>query len=157
MNFKTKIIKIDGKSPEDFFQNLITNDIKLLENNQALYSAMLTSQGKFLADFIIVKDKNFLLLEVNSSDVEEIIRLIKKYDIRKSFKISIEEKINTYFILYKNSPKNILESLKKLKILKEGNDFIFFDPRKENFILRVWSLNDYLNKLPKKFLRRKLR
>ncbi len=151
MNFKTKIIKIDGKSPEDFFQNLITNDIKLLENNQALYSAMLTSQGKFLADFIIVKDKNFLLLEVNSSDVEEIIRLIKKYDIRKSFKISIEEKINTYFILYKNSPKNILESLKKLKILKEGNDFIFFDPRKENFILRVWSLNDYLNKLPKKF------
>ena len=91
MNFKTKIIKIEGKSPEDFFQNLITNDIKLLENNQALYSAMLTSQGKFLADFIIIKYKNFLFLEVNREDIEEIIRLIKKYDIRKSFKISIEE------------------------------------------------------------------
>ena len=59
MNFKTKIIKIEGKNLEGFFQNLITNDIKLLENNQALYSAMLTPQGKFLADFIIIKNKSF--------------------------------------------------------------------------------------------------
>tara|TARA_B100000029_G_C17383143_1_gene890555 strand:+ start:119 stop:967 length:849 start_codon:yes stop_codon:yes gene_type:complete len=151
MNFKTKIIKIEGKSPEGFFQNLITNDIKLLENNQALYSAMLTSQGKFLVDFIIIKNESFLLLEVNREDVQEVIALIKKYDLRKSLKISIEEKINTYFILYKNSPKNIIDSFKKLKILKEGNDIIFLDPRKENFLLRVWSPNNYLKKLSEKF------
>ena len=35
MNFKTKIIKIEGKDINSFFQNLITNDIKLLENKQA--------------------------------------------------------------------------------------------------------------------------
>ena len=60
MNFKTKIIKIEGKNLEGFFQNLVTNDIKLLKNNQALYSAMLTPQGKFLADFIILKNNSFL-------------------------------------------------------------------------------------------------
>ena len=59
MNFKTKIIKIEGKNLEGFFQNLVTNDIKLLENNQALYSAMLTPQGKFLADFYYCKRKVF--------------------------------------------------------------------------------------------------
>ena len=59
MNFKTKIIKIEGKNLELFFQNLVTNDIKLLKNNQALYSAMLTPQGKFLADFIILEKNNF--------------------------------------------------------------------------------------------------
>ena len=63
MNFKTKIIKIEGKNLEGFFQNLVTNDIQLLKNNQALYSAMLTPQGKFLADFIILKDENFFLIE----------------------------------------------------------------------------------------------
>ena len=72
MNFKTKIIKIEGKNLEDFFQNLVTNDIKLLKNNQALYSAMLTPQGKFLADFIIIKNKNFLFLETNSQNINEL-------------------------------------------------------------------------------------
>ena len=62
MNFKTKIIKIKGKNLESFFQNLVTNDIQLLQNNQALYSAMLTPQGKYLEDFIILKDKDFFLV-----------------------------------------------------------------------------------------------
>ena len=61
MNFKTKIIKIAGKNLEGFFQNLVTNDIKLLKNNRSLYSAMLTPQGKFLADFIILEKNNFFL------------------------------------------------------------------------------------------------
>ena len=64
MNFKTKIIKIEGKNLESFFQNLVTNDIQLLKNNQALYSAMLTPQGKFLVDFIILKEL-FIYLNTN--------------------------------------------------------------------------------------------
>ena len=77
MNFETKIIKIDGKNHETFLQNLITNDIKLLKNNQALYSAMLTPQGKFLFDFIAIEDKESIYLEVNNNNVEETIQIIK--------------------------------------------------------------------------------
>ena len=87
MNFKTKIIKIEGKNLETFFQNLITNDIQLLKNNQAIYSAMLTPQGKFLADFFILQNKNLFLLETNSENVDEIINILKKYDIRNTIKI----------------------------------------------------------------------
>ena len=96
MNFKTKIIKIEGKNLEGFFQNLVTNDIKLLKNNQALYSAMLTPQGKFLADFIILEKNNFFFIETNSQNVNEIINLFTKYDLRKSLKISEEKDIKTY-------------------------------------------------------------
>mgnify|MGYP001234079043 CR=1 FL=1 len=148
MNLKTKIIKIEGKSSEAFFQNLITNDIKLLENNQALYSAMLTPQGKFLADFILIKDLNFLFFEVNKNNAEELVNLIKKYDLRKSLKISIQEKMKTYFILYKKTPLNIINKIKKIKILKENESFMFFDPRKDNFLLRIWSYGESLNSLP---------
>ena len=81
MNFKTTIIKIEGKNFDVFFQNLITNDIKLLENNQALYSLMLSPQGKFLHDFIIVKEKDFFFLEVNEHEIEDLVNLIKKYDL----------------------------------------------------------------------------
>ena len=88
MNFKTKIIKIEGKNLEVFFQNLITNDIKLLKNNQALYSAILTPQGKFLYDFIVIKEKEFYLFEVNEQDINNFIELVKKYDLIESLKIN---------------------------------------------------------------------
>ena len=83
MNFKTSIIKIEGKNFEGFFQNLITNDIKLLQNNQALYSVILTPQGKFLHDFMIIKEEDAFLLEVNENEVDDLVKLIKKYDLRE--------------------------------------------------------------------------
>jgi len=152
MNFKTKIIKIEGKDINSFFQNLITNDIKLLENKQAVYSAMLTPQGKFLLDFIIIKNEGSLILEVNDKDVCMAIELIKKYDFRNTLKVSIESKVKTYFILFKNIPSNIKLSLKKEKILRIDNSYIFLDPRKESFFLRVWAIDFKETILPKKLM-----
>ena len=57
---------------------------------------MLTPQGKFLADFIIIKNKSFLFLETNSQNVNEIIKLFSKYDLRKSLRISEATDIKTY-------------------------------------------------------------
>ncbi len=152
MNFKTKIIKIEGKDINSFFQNLITNDIKLLENKQAVYSAMLTPQGKFLLDFIIIKNEGSLILEVNDKDVCMAIELIKKYDFRNTLKVSIESKVKTYFILFKNIPSNIKLSLKKEKILRIDKSYIFLDPRKESFFLRVWAIDFKETILPKKLM-----
>ena len=160
MNFKTKIIKIEGKNLEGFFQNLVTNDIKLLKNNQALYSAMLTPQGKFLADFIILKNNNFFFLETNSQNTNEVINLFTKYDLRKSLRISEATDIKTYCILYNDLPLDIkVQGLKKLKIIKNDNFFIFSDPRKNEYLVRVWAnkkniknIPKYIKKTPRKLL-----
>ena len=148
MNFKTTIIKIEGKNFDVFFQNLITNDIKLLENNQALYSLMLSPQGKFLHDFIIVKEKDFFFLEVNEHEIEDLVKLIKKYDLRNNFTISEEKNLSTYFILYENAPKNILGNLNICKVFKNENYTIFSDPRKENFLLRLWIRKETIKSEP---------
>ena len=147
MNFKTKIIKIEGKNLESFFQNLITNDIKLLKNNQALYTAMLSPQGKFLFDFIIIEEKSKFLLEVNENDIESLITLIKKYDLRDSINTTIEKKLHTSFLLYEDVSSSILKDVKKSKILKTNNNFIFSDPRKDSFLIRIWSSQENLQEL----------
>jgi hypothetical protein len=149
MNFKTKIIKIEGKNLEGFFQNLITNDIKLLENNQALYSAMLTPQGKFLADFIIIKNKSFLFLETNSQNVNDVINLFSKYDLRKSLRISEATDIKTSCFLYNDLPLDIQVQLKKFNIIKKDNFFIFSDPRKNDYLVRVWTNIKNIKNIPK--------
>ncbi|MBV68569.1 MAG: hypothetical protein CMJ08_02060 [Pelagibacterales bacterium] len=148
MNFKTKIIKIKGKNLESFFQNLVTNDIQLLQNNQALYSAMLTPQGKYLEDFIILKDKDFFLIEVNSQSVDEIIKLISKYDLRQTLSISIAKDINTFCILYNDLPASVMTDLSKYKIIKDNNFFIFSDPRKARYLVRIWVNKKNIKSLP---------
>ena len=62
-DLNTNIINVSGKNIECFFQNLITNDIKELENNNVLYTALLSPQGKYLNDFFIIKLNNHYLIE----------------------------------------------------------------------------------------------
>ena len=45
-NTNTKIIKVHGKNIDDFFQNIITNDINNLHLENPLYTAMHSPQGK---------------------------------------------------------------------------------------------------------------
>ena len=142
MNFETKIIKIDGKNHETFLQNLITNDIKLLKNNQALYSAMLTPQGKFLFDFIAIEDKESIYLEVNNNNVEETIQIIKNYDIRKNFEIKHLPEIKTSVIIYQNLPLDIKRELEKNKIIRNQDFFLLSDPRKNGYLARLWHLTN---------------
>ena len=149
MNFKTKIMKIEGKNLESFFQNLITNDIQLLKNNQALYSAMLTPQGKFLADFIIIMDESSFLMEANSEDIYGIIEIFKKYDLRETLRLIIKKDLQSYCVLFKDLPYNIKTTLKKNKILKTDNYLIFSDPRKNNYLARIWVSNKKTKTLPK--------
>ena len=59
----TNIIKVSGKNIANFFQNIITNDIYQLTYKNALYSSILTPQGKYLIDFFIIKVKDIFFLE----------------------------------------------------------------------------------------------
>ena len=50
-------ISIKGEDSIDFIQNIISNDIKKVTENKCIYASLLTPQGKFLFDFIILKKK----------------------------------------------------------------------------------------------------
>ena len=46
------IIEITGEDRKKFLQGLITNDIFKASDQNLIYSAMLSAQGRFLYDFI---------------------------------------------------------------------------------------------------------
>ena len=71
-NTNTKIIKVHGKNIDNFFQNIITNDINKLNTENPIYTAMLSPQGKYLYDFFILKRENFFLLEANANKVNSL-------------------------------------------------------------------------------------
>ncbi len=144
-NTKTKIIKVSGKNIDNFFQNIITNDINNLNKSNPIYTAMLSPQGKYLHDFIILQDNEFYLLEANENNIELLIKEIKKYNIRNDISIEVKNNIYTKVIIKENLNKKILNELENKKIYREKNFLCLIDPRSKNFLCRFWidgKIND---------------
>ena len=146
-NTNTKIIKVHGKNIDIFFQNIITNDINDLNVENPLYTAMLSPQGKYLYDFIILKEKNFFLLEANTNVVNSLIDEIKRYDIRNDISLELQENFITKVIIKENLTKNYIEKIKKRRVYKEDSFLFFLDPRSKDFLYRFWLNNTSTNLL----------
>ena len=55
------ILYISGKDKDNFLQNLISNDIYKVNEQNSCFASLLTPQGKYLFEFIIVVSKYFYL------------------------------------------------------------------------------------------------
>lgn len=151
--YKTKldertIILIEGIDSIDFLQNLISNNVESISNNNSIYSTLLNPQGKFLFDFMVfTKDNNKkLYLDCYKSRSEELIKQLNFYKIRKNVTFSIIENIE---IIYLYGEYDALLSKLKLKN-KEGytsiiNNIIFImDPRNKKLGIRLYNFKNNL-------------
>ena len=76
-----RIFRITGADREQFLQNLVTNDIAKLANG-LVYAALLTPQGKYLADFFLVSDDDAVLLDVKSEFANGLAQRLNMYRLR---------------------------------------------------------------------------
>ena len=57
------LLYISGNDTEEFLQNLITNDINNVSETQSCFASLLSPQGKYLFDFIVIKHKQGYFLD----------------------------------------------------------------------------------------------
>ena len=57
------VLSVSGPDAEEFLQDLVTNDLHR-RGEGLVYAALLTPQGKYLADFMISGSADSLLLDV---------------------------------------------------------------------------------------------
>ena len=50
------LIFINGADAKKFLQNIVSNDVEKITAKSTIFSSLLTPQGKYLFDFIIIKD-----------------------------------------------------------------------------------------------------
>tara|TARA_B100000003_G_scaffold146466_1_gene131758 strand:- start:218 stop:1102 length:885 start_codon:yes stop_codon:yes gene_type:complete len=81
------ILYINGKEAKEFLQNLISNDINKVTDNSSCFSSLLTPQGKFLYEFIIIKHKQGYFIDCEKSQSEEIFKQLNLYKIRSKVEI----------------------------------------------------------------------
>ena len=82
-----QIFSITGKDREHFLQGLVTNDLKRLAQGP-VYAALLTPQGKFLADFFLIVADDAILLDVAAGLAPDLARRLSMYRLRADVAIS---------------------------------------------------------------------
>lgn len=84
-----KIFRISGSDAQDFLQGLITNDIGRVTDG-ILYAAMLTPQGKYIADFFLVDAcDGAILLDVDAALAAPLVQRLTMYKLRAD--VAIDE------------------------------------------------------------------
>ena len=78
-----QIIRLSGPDHIEFLQGLVTNDV----NRAPCWAALLTPQGKYLADFLIIPDEGGLLLDVDSGLADDVMRRLAMYRLRSKLDI----------------------------------------------------------------------
>lgn len=84
---KRRTLMLSGRDAVPFLQGLITNDIKRLDNGM-IYAAMLTPQGKYLADFFLVAHDNGVLVDVDDSLGDMLAQRLGLYKLRAEVTIT---------------------------------------------------------------------
>ena len=82
-----KVFRFSGTDARKFLQNLITNDVNRLDTGP-VYSALLTPQGKFIADFFLIPDGNDILMDVDTVAAANLIPRLNMYKLRADVTIS---------------------------------------------------------------------
>ena len=81
------IFYISGLDAKGFLQNLITNDINKVTESSSCFASLLTPQGKFLYEFIIIKHKSGYFIDCEKSQSKEIFNQLNLYKIRSKVEI----------------------------------------------------------------------
>jgi len=132
------ILYVNGQDAKDFLQNLISNNINKVTENSSCFASLLTPQGKFLYEFIIVKHKSGFFIDCEKSQSEEIFKQLNLYKIRSKVEIL---NLSNEFVVASFSYEKYLSMDKSKDILgftvRYREDPIVLDPRNKNLGARL--------------------
>jgi folate-binding protein YgfZ len=84
------LFRITGADRVDFLQGLVSNNLTRLDAG-VVYTAFLSPQGKYLADFFLIKDGEGILLDVAEPLAAGLIQRLSMYKLRADVSIEASE------------------------------------------------------------------
>lgn len=81
------LLRLSGSDTRSFLQNLVTNNVDGIDQG-LVYTALLTPQGKYLADFFLLADGADVLLDVDSTLAAGLAQRLTMYRLRADVEIS---------------------------------------------------------------------
>jgi folate-binding protein YgfZ len=132
------VLYVTGEDVKDFLQNLITNDIKKVSDENSCFGSLLSPQGKFLFEFIIIKHKSGFFIDCEKDQSKELFKQLSIYKLRS--KIEILDLSNEFVVTAFSYEKFLtLDNAKDNEgfTLRYREDPILLDPRNKSLGARL--------------------
>ena len=132
------ILYISGSDSLKYLQNLISNDIEKVNESKSCFASLLSPQGKFLFDFIVVKHKNGFFLDCEKRVVDQLFKKLVMYKLRS--KVEILNLSNEFVVAAFSQNKFLSIDGARNELgytLKYNEDHVFLDPRNKNLGGRI--------------------
>ena len=132
------ILFIQGRDAKDFLQNIITNDINKVNEFNSLFASILTPQGKYLFDFLIIKHKNGYFLDCEKIQADKLFNQLTLYKLRSKVEII---NLSNEFVVAAISKDKFLEFDKAKALsgltIRYREDPVVLDPRNKELGARI--------------------
>lgn len=83
------VVSVEGEDRVPFLQGLVSNDVALVTAGRCVWAALLTPQGKYLADFFILADRDRLLLDCERGQAAMLAAKLSRFRLRA--KVAVAE------------------------------------------------------------------
>jgi hypothetical protein len=90
------VIAVEGADRVAFLQGLVSNDVSVAVPGTAVWAALLTAQGKWLADFFVLSDGERLLLDAEAAQAPSLIQRLSRYRLRMAVTIRPEPALSVH-------------------------------------------------------------
>ena len=121
----SRFLEIEGEDGAEFLQSLITNDIYKCQKDNPIYACLLSPQGKFLADFFVIKQSNNFLIEIHEKYFSSFLSKLQLYKLRSKLNFNENKNISSIILFGKQD-------------YKIDSEFVSFkDPRNNNIGKKV--------------------
>ena len=140
------IIYISGEDAKEFLQNIVTNDINKVSDTSSCFASLLTPQGKYLFDFIIIRHKQGYFVDCEKNQIDQLIDRLNIYKLNS--KIEILNLSNEFEVAVISKEKFLaLENAKDIvgNTVKYNGDPVALDPRSKNLGGRLIANLEKLN------------
>ena len=124
------ILYVHGEDVLEYLQNIITNDIYKVTDSMSCFASLLTPQGKYLFDFIIVKHKKGYFIDCEKKQIDQLYKQLQVYKLRSKIEIL---NLSNEFVVAAISKEKFLsfENAKEENgfTIKYREDPVVLDPR----------------------------
>src|SRR5260370_13851686 len=82
------ILAVSGPDRRSFLQGLVSNDVEKVAADRAVYAALLTAQGKYLHDFIMIEQDDAIWLDTEAARLVDLKRRLSIYRLRAKVELT---------------------------------------------------------------------
>lgn len=123
------VLEVGGEDRRTFLQGLVSNDMNKVAGDRAVYTALLTPQGKFLHDLFVVELGEVFLIEAEAARIEELRKKLSMYKLRSKVTVGVAANLAVFAVMGEGAASEFDLGAEAGAATEFAGGTVFIDPR----------------------------